>query len=236
MAILVTGGAGKTSSHLARYLQDAKIPFLLASRRGEAGAPSGMYAAKFDWLDSSTYDNPFQHESLDGKSISAVYLIAPEVADPVSSMNAFIDHAVKKHGVKRFVLLGGSSLELGGPYLGQVWSHLIDSGLEYCVLRATWFMGLLFSPSFSFAMEHLPADSMAIENFSEQRHFPTIKDEGKIYTAHGDGKVPFIAAADIAAVAFRALTDEKSHNTDYRVLGPELLDYDDVCHLIQSDP
>ena len=68
-----------------------------------------------------------------------------------------------------------------------------------------------------------------IENFVEQRHLTTIKDEGKIYTATGNGKIPFIATVDIAAVAFRALTDEKPHNTDYRVLGPELLTHDDVC-------
>lgn len=73
-----------------------------------------------------------------------------------------------------------------------------------------------------------------IENFSELWHFASIKDEGKIYTASGDGKVPFIAALDIAAVAFRALTDEKPHNTDYRVLGPELLTYDNVCRLFHS--
>lgn len=50
----------------------------------------------------------------------------------------------------------------------------------------------------------------------------------KIFTACGDGKIPFISADDIAAVAFHALTDETSHNCDHRVLGPELLTYDDV--------
>jgi hypothetical protein len=47
MAILLTGGTGKTSSRLAKLLQDAKIPFLLTSRKGQAGAPSGMEAVKF---------------------------------------------------------------------------------------------------------------------------------------------------------------------------------------------
>lgn len=62
----------------------------------------------------------------------------------------------------------------------------------------------------------------------------TIKDEGKIYTACGDGKIPFVSAADIAAVAFHVLTDTKPHNTDYRVLGPELLTYDEVDPLFGS--
>ncbi|KAK9241534.1 hypothetical protein V1506DRAFT_517935 [Lipomyces tetrasporus] len=71
MAVLLTGGTGKTSVPM----QGAKIPFLLASRRGEAAAPSGMPATKFDWLDSSTFENSFQHKSPDREGISAVYLL-----------------------------------------------------------------------------------------------------------------------------------------------------------------
>jgi festuclavine dehydrogenase len=66
------------------------------------------------------------------------------------------------------------------------------------------------------------------ENFSEGQHQPTIRDNFQFYTASGDGKVPFVSADDIANVAFRALTDEKSHNTDHLILGPELFTYDEV--------
>lgn len=141
MAILLTGGTGKTAIRTARLLQDAKIPFLLASRRGEAAAPSGMPATKFDWLDSSTFANPFEQKFPDGDTISAVYLVAPSVADPSTSMNAFVDYAVKKHGVKRFVLLGGSNTEVGGHHVGKVWQHLLEIDLGCCVLMPTWFMG-----------------------------------------------------------------------------------------------
>ena len=140
MAILLTGGTGKTSIRAAGFLQDAKIPFLLASRKGQAGAPSGMQAVKFDWLDSSTYENPFQ-----GENISAVYLIAPEVQDPATPMNAFVDHAAQKHGVKRFVLMAGSSVVKGGHHVGKVWERLAEAGLEYAVLSPSWFMGVLSS-------------------------------------------------------------------------------------------
>ncbi|OZJ04494.1 hypothetical protein BZG36_02663 [Bifiguratus adelaidae] len=199
MAVLLTGGTGKTSVRIARFLQDAKIPFLLASRRGEAAAPSGMPATKFDWLDDSTFEKPLQHKFPGGEGIYAVYLVAPEVADPAAPMNAFVDYAIKEHGVNRFVLIG-------------VWQHFVDIGVEYCVLRPTWFM----------------------ENFLEEAHRFTIKGEGKIYTACGDGKIPFVSATDIAAVAFRALTDEKPYNTDYRVLGPELLTYDEIAAKLSS--
>lgn len=74
-------------------------------------------------------------------------------------MNTFVDYAIQEHGVKRFVLMGGTSSEPGGQHVGKVWSHLLERGVDYCVLRPTWFMGksnrahqplsylhLLFSP------------------------------------------------------------------------------------------
>ena len=91
-------------------------------------------------IDSSIHENPFQYKFPKGEIISAVYLIAPEVSDPVPSMNAFVDLAVNKHGVTRFVLLTGSSVEKGGYHTGKVWEQLVDIDVEYCVLRANWFM------------------------------------------------------------------------------------------------
>jgi festuclavine dehydrogenase len=66
------------------------------------------------------------------------------------------------------------------------------------------------------------------DNFTEMDSRLNPKKNAKIYSASGDGKIPFIACDDIAAVAFRALTDEKPHNTDHMILGPELLTYQDV--------
>ncbi|PBK67028.1 hypothetical protein ARMSODRAFT_959703 [Armillaria solidipes] len=69
------------------------------------------------------------------------------------------------------------------------------------------------------------------ENFSEQHRKP-IKPEDKIYSATCDGKIPFVSAEDIAAVAFRALVDPQSHNTDHFIRGPELLSYDEVAEIL----
>ncbi|KAL9604525.1 MAG: hypothetical protein Q9219_000490 [cf. Caloplaca sp. 3 TL-2023] len=178
MAVLLTGGTGKTSTRLAKLLRDAQIPFLLASRRAEAAAPPGMPAVKFDFLDSSTYERPFSYSFPNGEKINAIYLVAPEVSDPAPSMNAFIDYAFDTYNVRRFVLLASSAVEK--------------------------------------------------ENFSG-REVSNLKDKGKIYTACGDGKIPFVSAEDIAAVALRGLVDKKSHNTAYTILGPELLNFDEVA-------
>lgn len=142
MRVLLTGGTGKTSVRLARFLQNENIPFLLASRRGPSAAPSGMPAVKFDWLDQSTWKEPFQYRFAGGGSISAIYLMEPLVAEPWKPMNEFIDYARKEHGVGRFVLVAGSSAEPSQPGMGMVWQHFLDTGVDYCVLRPSWFMGV----------------------------------------------------------------------------------------------
>ena len=86
MPVLLTGGTGKTSVRLARFLQNENIPFLLASRRGLSAAPSGMPAVQFDWLDQSTWKEPFQHRFAGGGTISAIYLMEPLVAEPWKPM------------------------------------------------------------------------------------------------------------------------------------------------------
>jgi festuclavine dehydrogenase len=103
-----------------------------------------MPAVHFDWLDPSTHENPFRYQEehmAGGGKISAIYLIAPGIADPAPVVNKFLDLAVEKYGVKRFVFMTGSSAEKGGGSVGEVWAHLAELGVEWCVLRATWFMG-----------------------------------------------------------------------------------------------
>lgn len=72
------------------------------------------------------------------------------------------------------------------------------------------------------------------ENWSEQDHLrKTVKEEGKCYSASGDGKIPWVSKFDIAACAVHALTVDKSVDGDLIILGPELLSYSDVS--VSSD-
>lgn len=61
-----------------------------------------------------------------------------------------------------------------------------------------------------------------------------MRDEDKIYSATGDGKIPFVSAEDIAAVGYRALTDQAPHNTDHIIVGPELLSYDETAEALSE--
>lgn len=107
MTILVLGGRGTTSSHVFALLSAAKDPFLIASRSDDPNTP--YVQAKFDWLDASTYANPFEVATNSGLgSITGTYVVAPPILDMVPPMKAFIDFA-RERGVKRFVLLSAST-------------------------------------------------------------------------------------------------------------------------------
>jgi festuclavine dehydrogenase len=201
--ILLTGGTGKISSRIAPLLSTNGNTVLVASRSGTAPSLPNCHGIHFDWLDSKTYSTPFSHSP-----ISAIFLVSPPIMDGLPAMRAFISLAVTK-GVKRFVLLSASLLDAGdGPMMGQVAQYIreIGEGVEYAILQPTWFM----------------------EDFSEMQHAVSIRDMDTIVTATGEGKVPFVSAEDIAAVACRALTKKSSDNADLLIFGPELYSYDQV--------
>jgi uncharacterized protein YbjT (DUF2867 family) len=127
-------------------------------------------------------------------------------------MISFAQNAIER-GVERFVLLSGSPIEAGGPATGKVHAWLQTSGAEWAVLRPSWFM----------------------ENLSEGPHHPlTIRNERTIYTAAGDGRVPFISAWDIVRAAAHTLTSEHAPNADFVLTGPEPLSYSDVAQRLSS--
>jgi uncharacterized protein YbjT (DUF2867 family) len=68
------------------------------------------------------------------------------------------------------------------------------------------------------------------DNFSKAHELQqtAIKNDSKIYSAAGDGKIPFISAKDIARVAIKCLTNESLQAEEHLLLGPKLHTYDEV--------
>lgn len=142
MTILLLGSGGKTASRIAPLLHAANLPFLLASRHNSQTNPHPH--AYFDWTKDASYASPFEKALSTGIGpISAAYLVPPPIFDLAPPMIKFVDFA-RQRGVKRFVLLSASTIEKGGPAMGQVHAYLESLGsIEYAVLRPTWFMGTL---------------------------------------------------------------------------------------------
>ncbi|RYO98813.1 hypothetical protein DL764_006976 [Monosporascus ibericus] len=211
-AVLLTGGTGKVASRIAPLLQAAGIPAIIASRSGHAPPGPGYTGVRFDWHDRATWEPALPASTQKHGGLSAVFLVMPGMPDPGPAAAAFADLARARAGAKRFVLLSASSLEEGGPAMGQVHLLLRERGergeIGWAAVRPTWMQ----------------------ENFvTQETHLKSIKEENKVYSATGVGKIPWVSAGDVAAVAFAALTAPEPPNRDFLVLGPELLSYGDVA-------
>lgn len=194
--ILVTGATGTTGSRVVAQLKALGRDVRSASRSAQ-----GAGSVRFDWADPETYG-----PAADG--VDAAYLLAPiGVVDLLPSMRPFIDKLIERD--VRLVFLSSSSLEAGGPLMGEVHAYLAENAPRWTVLRPSWFM----------------------QNFSGA-HSAAIREEGAIYSATGTGRVGFISADDIAAVAVRALNDPDVPNGDPILTGPRALSYDDVADII----
>ncbi|MCF3180192.1 NAD(P)H-binding protein [Streptomyces polychromogenes] len=199
---LVTGATGTTGSRTCAQLTAAGHAAKAASR-GATPVP-GAEAVAFDWYDAATHD-----AALDG--VDRVYVVPPVGdPDPAAVVLPFLRRA-RAAGVRRAVLLSASSVPQGGPAVGQVHEALPGIFDEWAVLRPSWFM----------------------QNFTgDHMHAHSIRTEGVIRTATGTGRVGFVDAEDIAAVAARTLTGLRAPNTDLVLTGPETLGYDDVATVV----
>ncbi|MEV0600117.1 NmrA family NAD(P)-binding protein [Streptomyces sp. NPDC050315] len=201
-ATLVTGATGTTGGRTAAQLIAAGHRVKAASRRGTPVL--GAAPARFDWYDPATHG-----AALDG--VDRLYLVPPVGdSDPAAVMLPFLQQA-RAAGVRRAVLLSSSAIPEGGPAVGVVHQALPGLFDEWAVLRPSWFM----------------------QNFTgSHAHAVSIRESGTLLTATGNGRVGFVDADDIAAVAVRALTDDRAPDTDLILTGPEALSYDDISAIM----
>ncbi|MFJ9356167.1 NmrA family NAD(P)-binding protein [Streptomyces mirabilis] len=201
-ATLVIGATGTTGSRVVAGLIAEGHRVKAAGR--SATPVEGAEPVRFDWNEPATFG-----AALDG--VDRVYLIPPiGSSDPAAVMLPFLRRA-RSAGLHRAVLLSSSAIPEGGPAVGQVHQALPGLFEQWAVLRPSWFM----------------------QNFAGfTPHARSIREDGVILTATGDGRVGFVDAEDIAAVAVRALTDEQAPDADLILTGPQALSYDDVAAII----
>ncbi|TDD24623.1 NAD(P)H-binding protein [Nonomuraea diastatica] len=184
MTILVLGGTGKTGRRLADRLAALDRPVRIGSR---SAVPN------FDWHDRSTWP-----AALDG--VTAVYLsYYPDLTFPgaYDDIKAFTELAARG-GVRRVVLLSGR----GEPAAQASERTVEESGMEWTVLRCSWFM----------------------QNFSEDFLLGQVLD-GVIALPAADVPEPFVDVEDIADVAAAALTQEGNAGRVYELTGPRTLTF-----------
>lgn len=190
---LVIGGTGKTGSRIVERLKQRNVPVRVGSR---SSVPA------FDWNNESGWDACLE-------DVDAVYITyAPDLAIPgaTDSIKAFVERA-KRHGVKRAVILSGR-----GEAEAQACETIVmDSGLEWTVVRASWFN----------------------QNFSEGAFIDMVK-AGRISLPAGGVAEPFVDVDDIADVATAALTETGHVGEVYEVTGPRLLTFRDIARELST--
>ncbi|MEQ8477458.1 NAD(P)H-binding protein [Fulvivirga sp.] len=191
--ILVIGGTGKTGRKVVEKLKALDYPVRVGSR---SASPS------FDWNDQTTWTNALE-------DIEKMYITyQPDLAVP-GALDAIEDliKLAKRSGVKKAVLLSGKG-EREAELSEQV---VIHSGMDYTIVRASWFM----------------------QNFSESFFLDPII-AGHVALPKAEAKVPYVNTDDIADVVVAALTNEKHNGQLYELTGPRVLTFEEVTKEIAA--
>lgn len=200
--ILVTTPNGKVGSALAaQLLERGEAVRLGAHTPAKAQADFAQaQVVHFDFGDPASV-----RAALAG--VAALYLAAPATTDP-EQVNRVVDLAVEA-GVRRIVRLSAAGVEHSETGLRQIERHIEGSGVEWTMLRPSWFF----------------------QNYSTA-NAAAIRERGAIFEAAGDGKTAFVDTRDIAAVAVRALTESGHHGQGYTITGGRAYDRSEVASAI----
>lgn len=185
--ILVIGGTGKTGRKVVDQLTALNMNVRVGSRNGSPA---------FDWENPETWP-----EALVG--IERVYItFQPDLAVP-GALEAIegLTNVMKRSGVKKAVLLSGKG-EKEAELCEQV---IINSGLDYTIVRANWFM----------------------QNFSESFFLDPII-AGHVALPKAEAKVPFVSTDDIAEVVTKVLLNDQHNGQIYELTGPRTLTFPQV--------
>jgi len=171
---LVIGGTGKTGRKVVSNLEELEQNVRVGSRNG---SPS------FEWEDPSNWNKVLE-------GINRMYIVFyPDLAVPgaYESIEKLIVTA-KAAGVQKAVLLSGK----GEKEIERCESLIANSGLDYTLVRASWFN----------------------QNFSESFFLDPLLS-GDVALPMPDTKIPFVDTDDIADVVTAALTDDQHNGMTY---------------------
>lgn len=189
MKVLVTTPNGKVGSEVVRLLLERGVQVRIGAHtveKAQAAFP-GTEVVHFSYDDEASVQ-----AALVG--VDTLYFAAPGNL-PAAPQIRVIELA-KVAGVKRIVRLSAKGVENTDTDLRQVEKAVEASGLEWTILRPTWFM----------------------QNYSTMSAQGVA--QGVITEPAGDAKTSYIDARDIAAVATAALTEPGHVGKHYTLTGP----------------
>jgi NAD(P)H dehydrogenase (quinone) len=205
VVILVTGATGRVGYHLLEALADARAD-VTAMVRVDAkaddlpGTPQHVVA---------TFDDPPPAEVLRG--FDHVFLLSPAIEEQAELETVFIDALVAAgHGPHVVKIAADGFADPGCEVRFMVSHRQVAAHLDATGLPATYLAPALY-------MEDLLAFA------------GPMRESAEIAAPAGHGRVGFVAAGDVAAVAAQVLTSPGHEDTTYVLTGPEALGYRDVA-------
>jgi uncharacterized protein YbjT (DUF2867 family) len=203
MKILVTTPNGKGGSEVVKQLVAHGVPVRAGVHNMKhASSLQGAEVVHFDFADEASVKRALE-------AVGALYLAVPSTM--AAELPKRVIDLAKAAGIKRVVQLSAMGVENSDTPLRQIEQHLESSGLEYTILRSTWFF----------------------QNFNAgQREY--IRQANAIIEPSGDGRTAFIDTRDIAAVAVKALTEDGHHGKAYGLTGSRALSRAEVAEAISK--
>ena len=208
--ILVTGATGRVGYHVLEALADAHAD-VTAMVRVDAkaadlpGTPQHVVAS---------FDDPPPAEVLRG--FDQVFLLSPAIEEQAGLETVFIDALVAAGHGPHVVKIAADGFADPGCDVRFMLSHRqVAAHLDATGLPVTYLASALY-------MEDLLATA------------DTIREAGEVSVPAGHGRVGFVAASDVAAVAARVLTSPDHAGATYVVTGPEALRFKDVAARVSA--
>ncbi len=201
MTITVTGSTGTIGTELVRLLSEAEVPIRGVMRDFSRTRPTTYVA----WLQADLEDERVLEPTLAG---SRRLFVLTGNKPGFGETQIGVIRAAERLGVEHVVKLSalGATPRTKAPLAREhyeVEQALEASSMSWTILRPHTFM----------------------QNWLGEVA-QTVRDEQVIYAAVGDGKVPFIDARDIAAVAAEALLNPEKHaGQRYVLTGGEAVGY-----------
>jgi uncharacterized protein YbjT (DUF2867 family) len=206
--ILITGASGNVGKEVLRQVaaSGAKVRAAFQTANKAARAPSGVEIATVDYNQPETL-----HTAL--KGVDRVFLVGPPAQNLVALERNAVD-AIKQAGGAHIVKLSamGGRAAIYPRQHAESEEHIKSSGVPYTFLRPNGFMQNLV-------------------NYNA----PTINTQNAFYGCQGESKVSHVDLRDVAAVAVKALTEDRHAGKTYTLTGPRALTNAELAQILSDD-